>query len=178
MGVLAGCDSEVRTRPKVAYGLGLSLGKRAYNEAYSMLGVGTELNHDVVEASVRSYVVSRLHAGLLHDWSLNYGLVYTARSKSRISVSDALGRSGSFRGDETAAWGLRLGVLHANRAWLNGTMQIGLMAELSLVGNKQELYLPWLGRNSLEIGRSRCSVGVVLRYRLWRLAWRPRAGAE
>ena len=162
-------DVEFRTNSKTAFNIGLGVGLRAYAEEYDFLGVKTRLEHRVVEPLFRLYLTRTLHDDAMNHWLLCYGLTFASRGNSTVLVRDAAGNSGRFRANEAVGVGLRVGLLRGQRSWLSGLLQVGVVMDLHFAASKEELYTPWLGRYSLEIGRSRCFVGCVLRYRLARV---------
>lgn len=167
----AGCDVEFRTKPRIGINFGVAVGRRSYSEAYEFLGIERELEHRLTEILVRGYVTRTLHEDPTQYWVLCYGVTFALRVNSRVSVADLAGNSGTFDVSEPGAAGVRVGLMHGNKSWLSGRAHIGLMTDLHVVGGKQELYVPWLGRNSFEIGRSRCYFGIVFRYRIARMPW-------
>ena len=172
----AGCDVEFRTKPRIGINFGVAVGRRSYSEAYEFLGIGRELEHRLTEVLVRGYVTRTLHEDPTQYWILCYGVTFALRVNSRVSVVDFAGNSGIFEVSEPGAAGVRFGLMHGNRTWLGGRAHIGLMTDLHVVCGKQELYVPWLGRNSFEIGKSRCYFGIVFRYRIARMPWEGGGG--
>lgn len=169
--VHGGLDFEFRTNPRTGFSFGFGIGHRSYYEVYDFLGVQTTLEHRVKELLLRAQVMHTLNDDQIDYWMLCYGLTFAQRGKSNVSIVDLADNSGTFDVTEPSTIGLRLGLIHGQKSWLRGLAQVGVMVDLHFVNTKEELYVPWLGRYSLEIGRSRCFAGLVFRYRIARMPW-------
>ena len=166
-----GLDFEFRTNPNTGFNFGFGIGHRSYSEVYDFLGVQTTLEHRVNEFMLRAQVMRTLNNDRVDYWMLCYGLTFAVRGKTNVSIVDLAHNSGTFDVTEPSTIGLRLGLIHGTKTWLRGLAQVGVVVDLHFVNTKEELYVPWLGRYSLEIGRSRCFAGLVFRYRIARMPW-------